>query len=318
MPQPICPYLGLKKDPSTVLEFPSERNYCHHARPVAPVNLRHQRLACLTERYVNCPIYQQTTSQALPEDLILPSFKQAHQRRILLAIFLLLILGGLAAGGLSALNASGERARVSWSGISSGNLNSTQDLLLLTQVLSPVEAVSFTPVVTTLSPEKSIDCLPPDGWVVYLVKPTDSLLRLSLLYRTSVETLQVANCLGDRTLIEPGQMLYVPPLPTPTVTPTRTPTRTRVPGSVVLPTSPSQGENNPPPTTAIPTLVVPTSTPKPTATPIPPTATPLPSPTRTLPPPPTEPTLTPVVPPTPTSPPVPTPTDTSEEPPVTP
>lgn len=290
MPQPICPYLGLRRDPSTVLEFPNERNYCHHARPIAPVNLRHQRLSCLTDRYTNCPVYQQVSGRPLPADLLLPSFNQMRQRRIILTFFLLLVLGGLIAGGVSAMRTSGDRA-VSQTGDTNQIGGDSQDLLLLTEALQLTgEAVSsrnnLTPVQGT-----STECIPPEGWVAYLVKPTDSLLRLSLLYRTSVEALQLANCLGERTLIRPGEILYVPPVPTPTTTQTRTPTRTRVPFSAINPTSPPQ---NPPPfvPTSTFTLIIPSSTPRPSATSIPSsTATPLPSPT--LPPPPSSPTLPP-------------------------
>lgn len=318
MPQPICPYLGLKQDPNTVLEFPSERNYCHHARPVAPVNLRHQRLTCLTDRYVNCPVYQQSNPQTLPENLTLPSFQRARQRRTMLVLFFLLALGGLAVGILGTMNATEKREEVSQSRSLLGNAGGTQDLLLLTQALNLTERAVSTSITTTLGPEQPTGCVPPEGWIEYQVKPTDSLLRLSLLYRTSIEALQIANCLGDRTLIQPGQTLFVPPLPTPTATPTHTPTRTRVPSSIGMPTSPPQSGNNPSPPTATSTFIFPTSTPQPTATPIPPTATPLPTSTRTLPPPPTQPTPTPFVPPTPTLPNTPEPTYTSEAPSVTP
>lgn len=310
MPQPICPYLGLKRDPSTVLEFPSERNYCHHARPIAPVNLRHQRLACLTDRYVNCPVYQQAREQSLPEDLLLPSFNQIRQRWIILAVFAFLIIGGLIAGGISATRINGDNA-VPQTGGTNKVGEGSQDLLLITEALSLTnDALSsrsnLTPVQGTPT-----ECVPPEGWIAYLVKPTDSLLRLSLLYRTSVEVLQSANCLEERTLIRPGEILYVPPSPTPTITFTRTPTRTRVPVLLNNPTSPSHGENPPPfaPTSTF--TVVPSNTSRPTATSIPPTATSTPLPT--LPPPPPSPTLPlPTLPPTAPPPePTPSPAETS-------
>lgn len=305
MPQPICPYLGLKRDPSTVLEFPSERNHCHHARPIAPVNLRYQRLACLTDRYTNCPVYQQASERPLPEDLLLPSFNQTRQRRVILAFFLFLLIGGLIAGGVNATRTSGDRAVPQTGG--TNRMGGPQDLLLLTEALNLTnDALSSQSDLTAVQGTLA-ECIPPQGWTAYLVKPTDSLLRLSLLYRISVEALQSANCLGERTLIRPGEILYVPPSPTPTITFTRTPTRTRVPVLINNPTSPSHGEN-PPPFAPTPTFtVVPSNTSRPTATSIPPTATSTPLPT--LPPPPPSPTLPPP-PPTflPTLPPPPEPT----------
>lgn len=309
MPQSICPYLGLRRDPSTVLEFPSERNHCHHARPIAPVNLRHQRLSCLTDRYVNCPVYHQSKAQSLPEDLLLPSFNQTRQRWVILGLFLFLILGGVIVGGVSAFKIEG-RGIIPKTGDMNEPGESSQGLLLLTEALSLTKGAVNSPDNLTVTSVVPVECYPPEGWVAYLVKPTDSLLRLSLLFRTSVEVLQSANCLGERTLIRPGEILYVPPLPTPTATFTRTPTRTRVPASVLNPTSPSRGENPPPfiPTPTF-TLVMPSNTSRPTATSVPPTSTSTPLPT--LPPPPPSPTL-----PLPTLPPTvppPEPTSTLEE-----
>jgi cytoskeletal protein RodZ len=51
-----CPFLGLKDDPETWYTFPADENVCHRAR--RKVDLKYQKLACLTEDYWRCPIYQ--------------------------------------------------------------------------------------------------------------------------------------------------------------------------------------------------------------------------------------------------------------------
>lgn len=68
-------------------------------------------------------------------------------------------------------------------------------------------------------------CGPPPTWVPYIVKPGDTLFKLSLQFRTSVAQIQLANCLTDAE-IKYGQRLFVPfvPAPTPSATPASTPT----------------------------------------------------------------------------------------------
>jgi LysM repeat protein len=87
------------------------------------------------------------------------------------------------------------------------------------------------------TPVPVVVCGPPAGWVYYIVQPSDTLYKLSLIYKVSVSQLQLANCLGTSTYIRVGQRLfvpfYVPPTPTFTLTPTvtRTPTPTLTPSN---------------------------------------------------------------------------------------
>jgi len=302
MPQPICPYLGLSNDPGTVLEFPSERNYCHHARPIAPINLRHQRLTCLSGKYVDCPVYKRVHLQPLPEDLVLPSFQRERLRRLVIIVLVIVVLGGLGVGA-SALRRKGIGSVLPGMGNSAGQTGieavAPTASSVSENVFSLFSSPTSTPIVGSAAPNSH--CEPPLGWVVYVVKPTDSLVRLSLLYKISVEQLQTANCLDGRVVLRPGETLFVPPPPTPTPTATRTATATRRPVIPPNPTSPPS-DYVPPPS---PTRPPPTATPLPVAT-----STPLPTRTFT-----SSPTLPP--PPTPTNPPPP-PTSTNPPPPPTP
>jgi LysM repeat protein len=71
-------------------------------------------------------------------------------------------------------------------------------------------------------------CGPPAGWVLYVIKPGDTLYHISQVYSTSVYALMQANCLSSDLIIA-GARLYVPnvtPLaPTITATPTTKPSK---------------------------------------------------------------------------------------------
>jgi LysM repeat protein len=118
-----------------------------------------------------------------------------------------------------------------------------------------------------------IPCGPYAGWIkAYTVRPGDNLYRISLLYRTTVQQLQRANCMGASVTIYAGQVLWVPNVPT------STPGITNVPNTSTMTQQPQPATSTPEP---------PTATTSPTNTTIPDTATPsltsFPSPTPTTP-----------------------------------
>ncbi len=132
------------------------------------------------------------------------------------------------------------------------------------------------PIVATAPP---IVCGPPSSWVrAYVVQPGDNLFRISLLYRTSIQQLQAANCMGSSITIYVGQRLWVPNVPTSTpmpnvtlVFPTSTASFTSVPATFTITPWP----------TLTSTFFV-TSSPVPTASPVPTsTNTPVPAITST-------------------------------------
>lgn len=96
-------------------------------------------------------------------------------------------------------------------------------------------------------------CGAPEGWIIYTVKPGDTLFRISVAYYTTVKKLQYANCLGSSTLIRTGQKLYVPNVRT--ATPRVTATQTNPPAT------PTDTPVTVEPTTAVPPE---TDTPSPT------------------------------------------------------
>ncbi len=142
---------------------------------------------------------------------------------------------------------------------------------------APVTSAPSSPTATTQS------CGPFDGWVLYTVRPNDTLFGLSLVLDVTVSDLQYANCLGDTTNIQTGQRIFVPFVPP--LIPIVIPTQTQVP---VLPSATNTQPPEPSPTTLPPSATPPAPTetlipasPTPdndsTPTPVPPPPTPVPS-----------------------------------------
>lgn len=133
-------------------------------------------------------------------------------------IWLVLVLGGMA----TAMMEAGEPAAL---------------LLSPTPTWTPVPTQlpgqpTFTPSPTALPTETATfqpptSCPPPEGWIAVAVLSGDSLEGLAARYGTSVEAIQVGNCLVVSS-VSPGSLVYLPPLP-PTATATATVTHTPTP-----------------------------------------------------------------------------------------
>jgi LysM repeat protein len=129
----------------------------------------------------------------------------------------------------------------------------TKNCLLNDQLVSG--SILYVPPLPTST---VIPCGPPANWGTYTVAPGDTLYRISLLYRVTVQQLMQANCLRTSN-INAGQLLRVPRVPTstPAASDTPFPTLTDVPSLTPVPTT-----EVPSPTTE----ASPTNTPVPTAT----------------------------------------------------
>lgn len=271
----FCPYLGLKTDPKTVLEFPSIGNHCHKAMPVAPVNAKHQEKFCLTAQYIDCPVYKRTELQRIPTR-VADAQVIARRRRFLLTVVLMTVIFSVSAVAVVILRqnpglivapttqAAGLQEAVS----ATPSLAATDTLTPLpTLSPSPSPAQTDTPVgafrpflpTTDLTRQA---CPKPEGWVVYVYKSTDSLALLGNYYGISPMELLTANCLTSQAQLSAGDRIFVPGAtitPTPTDTLTPTPTNTRRPVVIITRTNTPGGGPPPPPT--------------PTDTPVPPTPT---------------------------------------------
>ena len=287
-----CPHLGSREDPKTALDFPSEGNYCYHARPVSPVNGEHQASYCLTGQHVDCPIYTARQLKPLPAAIAAPAVRGKQVRRVLAFAFVPVILVIMALLG-SWLE--GTVVASQWRDIFTPSAGMQLPFAIpQTGLFGNQPATSSTPylpLVTTnnanqLSTSQVLagNCPIPAGWSPYTLKETDSFFRLGVLYGISINTLKTSNCLISQAVVQAGTVIFLP-IPA-TSTPTVTASSTR---QVVLPTENTGNENalppvRPQPTSRIVTLP-PTLTPLPTSIPttaIPPTQTPPPFATPTL------------------------------------
>lgn len=67
--QLFCPFLGFKDDLKTVMNYPSDLNYCHRANKPAIPKLGHQTSHCLTRSYLGCPMLRTSKQMPLPVEL---------------------------------------------------------------------------------------------------------------------------------------------------------------------------------------------------------------------------------------------------------
>jgi len=88
----------------------------------------------------------------------------------------------------------------------------------------PEKVPTLSPTMTpTVQPTEFICPSPPVGWVLYTVQNGDTLFSLGSGFGLTVVELQTANCMGSSTLIQAGEVIWVPFLPTTTFTPTSSP-----------------------------------------------------------------------------------------------
>ena len=182
----------------------------------------------------------------------------ARNRFLLLVVLLTVVFAGVAVGVVLLRQNPGLITAPTTQ--AAGLLETTEDP---TPTPTPSPTVSLTPVITStvvggfrpFLPTTDLTrqaCPKPEGWVTYTVKPTDSLVRLSMVYGVTLEVLLKANCMTEDTLVKSGERIYVPGMtPTPTFTITPTPTRTR---KYIPPTS-TPPPYNPPPATNTPVII---------------------------------------------------------------
>jgi LysM repeat protein len=237
MSELVCPYLGLIDDPETYTTFPSSRNHCQCARPSAAIQLDQQSSFCLTGNHVACPVYIKAVAQ--PAGAPANGGLQWRAGVLTAGITLLIILAVAIVVGIRQRGLSSNAAASNWTPVVAHVPLATTPFLAVpsrmateasplgeqaTQLPRPTLTATATatstatatatatpkPPTPTLSPQPTLACPPPQGWVAYEVQPNDNLFRLGLAYGVTVRDLQAANCLGDSVMIEIGQTLYVP------------------------------------------------------------------------------------------------------------
>lgn len=311
--QTICPFLGLRDDPISSFPYPSKENLCHHSRPLQSARGTYQYQYCLTSEHTTCPLYQVAAPVAMPDAIASPFLPAASARRVVALAGVPLLLALIAVFGF-ALKAYGSRLFVTGSIPGTGQQSPRNDAGTSPALSTTRDATALFSSRNTAQPTRP-NCPIPGGWTSYTVNPTDTIYRLSAVYGVAVQRLQAANCLGNNTVLLPGQVIYVPSTATsvapidlaiiPTLdvtsnqinqTPTESlPTFTAPfygpPTPVPQPQPPVPTSTNPPPVVipnppAQPTNTpasLPTNTLQPSQTPVTPSNTPVPSNTVVLP-----------------------------------
>ena len=96
----ICHYLKWRNDETIRYGFSHVSNFCHKPQKAQPVKLSYQKLICLTEKYTECPVFQQESIKQLPSDI---RGKNIFRKGILRNILLLMIIVFLVLGVITVL-----------------------------------------------------------------------------------------------------------------------------------------------------------------------------------------------------------------------
>ena len=284
-----CPYLGLQYDSSTCHSFPSDHNFCHKVSVPGPVDIEFQTAVCLTEDYLDCPIYNGV-------EVVLPSAPSTPIKRGILRC-------GCIFGGIAFLSILVALAAPSFTG-SSGVRN------VLQLLGAPTQEIFYTPTSSTNVAEQFAAthtptlpvtrCTTPEGWTAYLLQAGDDLVAIANQRGVDLAAVSRGNCDIDLMTLVAGDLIFLPlsgmpsatetlaptvtlapsatntlePLPTETFTPTPTDTETSTPTITATRFYPPTATQPPPPPTRRPRN--PNPPPPPTQPPDRPTATPPP------------------------------------------
>ena len=211
----ICPYLGMKDDPATIMDYPSEWNYCHRSKPSAVPVLEHQRMYCLLLSHDKCPVFLNEVVTSLPDDvrLLIRKRRRNKKRNWIAAI---LVMGILLAVGIffrsqflaprdlfPVLQPKSDAVSPMPTGfiIINPNINSTSliDAASSTQKTeTSTPQPSITPFKGTESPVSTIHSLDtPIGiahrFVIHRIQQGESLGGLAVQYNTTVEAITKVN-----------------------------------------------------------------------------------------------------------------------------
>ncbi len=147
-----CPHLGLRDDPATAFYFPSEWNYCHSVKPIAPPSLVYQREVCLTTAHIFCIAIDARQKKSLPKDMRRREVGATHKligRWITVVVILtFIIMGGLIFSGYWAPSWV-ERTSIPFSisrVIPQKTMTNTPTVVIVTDAVTPEKSiVSETP-----------------------------------------------------------------------------------------------------------------------------------------------------------------------------
>lgn len=92
-----CPNLGLKDDALTLMDYPSEWNYCHHVSPERIPEYQHQRTYCLSANHQECPVFTAIANLKMPSDIRLKQNIFTKMGAMVRRVITIIVLIGLLA-----------------------------------------------------------------------------------------------------------------------------------------------------------------------------------------------------------------------------
>lgn len=206
---PICPFLGLKDDPTTALSFPSAGNHCYHAKPVSQVKLDHQVMYCLTAKHASCEEFIRTPDNPLPPAIRLERGGRQSRRStgagiwvFLLVVFIVILVAWqFFAKGLVKIGnpKSGSNTLIvatqTGTAIISSMDGPSPETPTLTPVLtmSPASPTPTPPPVNNLPTALETPMGPGNKLVIHKVVSGESLTSIAANYWTTPDAIQAVN-----------------------------------------------------------------------------------------------------------------------------
>jgi LysM repeat protein len=235
----VCPFLGLPGDTQTYFYFPNLANCCNHTHPPNNISIAHQAKACLGPNFKTCPVFPDTWSGPLPEELCAAGkdnySKGSHWRTnvfvvvgmVVLAVVVFLLGWHIVMGSFpgSANSAPGGDGIV----LPAHTPTPANQTVITPITLAPYQrTIKKNPIPSrtatvnpTLSPTETQYASPTPGpklemtisselpFLIHRVVQGDSLSLLALRYHTSIAAIKAINGLGDDLLVD-GQYLVIP------------------------------------------------------------------------------------------------------------
>ena len=203
-----CPHLGQEGDPCTYFSYASRWNFCYHSRLKTIPQFDHQLNFCLTDNYIECPVYQSDGTNAFPSKL---KIKEIRSRKIKPLIWFLIILA-IVSSVLIVLSIPGLNVPGLFNPTQVGatempifqTMTTNSPISIAETSLAQFEQSTFTPLpsvspilesVTPSDPPHTLDT--PIGithlFVIHRIQEGESIGNLAFQYNTNLQAIQDVN-----------------------------------------------------------------------------------------------------------------------------
>ncbi len=247
----ICPFLGIKGEPSTSYKYPSHAHRCYNIKSPEGIVLAHQEKFCLSELYKECEVFNSSREESLPQHI---RAKRRKKRNVLslktwvlipllIGLTIFLVTGILVVNDRYSLTSYGSLAKPNTalathvSTNSSGLIISPSPLPTLTDTPTGTSTHTIDPSATiligipsetatttatyrptgtkppTLTPGPSFETPfgPNQSYVLHRVSDGESYEKIAEMYDTSTEVLDKSNIKPESMKLLSGIIILVLP-----------------------------------------------------------------------------------------------------------